>query len=54
MQTLKMTRLKTLVVVIEQTACTLNKMQDFIAGRNFYRATNLFKMHNKQRQNKIW
>ena len=54
MQTLKMTRLKTLVVVTEQIASMLNKMQDFIAGRNFYRTMNLFKMYTKQRQNKIW
>ena len=49
MQTLKIT-----VVVTEQTASMLNKMQDFIAGRNFYRTMNLFKMYNKQKQNKIW
>ena len=58
MQTLKMTRLKTLVVVTEQTASMLNhwlnKMQDFIARRNFYRTMSWFKMYNKQRQNKIW
>ena len=54
MQTLKMTQRKTFVVVTEQTASMLNKMQDFIAGQNFYRTMNLFKMYNKQRQNKIW
>ena len=54
MQTLKMTRLNTLVVVTEQTASMLHTMQDFIAGRNFYRTMNLFKMYNEQRQNKIW
>ena len=35
MQTLKMMRHKTFVVVTKQTASMLNKMQDFIAGRDF-------------------